>query len=309
MSARLVACFLAATAWLGGCATVAEKSSAQTNTSTSRPNPAAPARLVISPAGVAVAVVRRERLGWLVRTPCGNTATITGGTPLSDVQVVIDPGHGGGDPGAVANGLHESHVNLQVARLLQRDLDKTGIRSALTRTGDYDVRIATRAEFVNTARPRVFVSVQHNAGNAAHHDGPGTEVYYQHESTNSKRLAGLVWENVFAALDRFPAHWVGASDAGSIYRLGRNGDDFYGVLRRTHGTPAVLVETSYISEASEAALLATPAFRAVEAQAIAVGIRRYLNTADRGRGFHTPLSRGYGDPSSPTSHCTDPNLG
>jgi N-acetylmuramoyl-L-alanine amidase len=291
---------LAASVWLGGCATVAQKSSERTTPSTSKANRAGPVRLLLTPTGVTVAVVRSERRGWQVRTPCGNRATITHGTPLPDVQVVIDPGHGGGDPGAVAYGLHEAHVNLQVARRLQRDLERDGIRAALTRTGDYDVRIAARADFIIAAQAKVFVSVQHNAGNAAPHDGPGTEVYYQHKSANSRRLAGLIWENVFTTLNRFPAHWIGASDAGSIFRLGRDGDDFYGVLRRTLETPGVLVETSYISEASQAALLATPSFRNAEAQAIASGIRRYLNTSDAGRGFRTPLVRGFDDPGIPT---------
>ena len=269
-----------------------------------------PVRLILTPTGVTVPVVRPDGLGWRVRTPCGATVSVTKGTPIRSIDVMLDPGHGGIESGAVANGLKESDLNLQIARKVQADLAATGIRAALTRTGDYRLPIATRAQIINTAHPKLFVSVNHNGGPAADHSGPGTEVYYQHDSKLAKRLAGLVWEDVYATLNTFRAHWVGASDAGAIYRLGRDGNDFYGVLRLARATPGVLIEAAYVSEASEAALLATPSFRAAEAAAIAKGIRRYLRTSDRGSGYHVPIPRGFDDPGGGGSfnRCTDPKL-
>ena len=199
-------------------------------------------------------------------------------------------------------------ARVRSAEELRRQLGSLGVHAALTRTGDYRLPIATRAEIANVARPKLFVSVHHNAGAAAARSDPGTEVYFQHRSAASKRLAGLIWESLVAALRRVSAHWVGASDAGAIYRLGRTGSDFYGVLRDTHA-PAVLIEPSYMSSASEAHLLSTASFRTIEAKAIADGIQRYLTTRDPGSGFHQPLPRGYDDAGGGgTDNCRDPAL-
>ena len=268
------------------------------------------ARLLITPRGISVAVVSHSSTGYRVVTPCGKTALVKQGSAIGRVDVMIDPGHGGSESGASANGIRESILNLHVARELQLALSKLGIRSALTRTGDYRVTIATRAKIVNVMRPKLFVSVHHNSGVAAAHDGPGTEVYYQHASAESKRLAGLLWNHLVPTLAQFHAHWVGASDAGAIQRLGNGGDDFFGVLRQTHGIPAALIEPSYISEASQAALLKTDAFRQAEARAIAAGIDRYLHSSDAGSGYKTPLNRGASDPGGGGTNedCHDPKL-
>ena len=243
-------------------------------------------------------------------TPCGKPVTVLGGTPLADIDVVIDPGHGGREVGAVANGLVEARLNLQVARELQRTLENDGIHAALTRTGDYRLPIASRARIINTARPKLFVSVQHNGGPAASHIGRGTEVYFQHESKPSRRLAGLVWEELFTGLKGFTTNWVGASDAGAIYRLGSDGNDFHGVLRLTANIPGVLSEAAYISDVSEAALLATPAFRSAEAAMVARAIKRFMTTNDPGGGFHEPLVRSMHDAGGggTMTDCHDPRL-
>ncbi len=258
--------------------------------------------------GINVAVLGGSPGRWRVITPCDRTATIATGTPIRDIRVIIDPGHGGAEVGAVTHGLEEARLNLQVAVELQHQLQALGITAALTRTGDYRLPIATRAAIANAVAPALFVSVHHNAGAAAPHQGPGTEVYYQHQSPAAKRLAGLVWASVFSTLQSFGVPWVGASDAGAIYRLGSTGNDFYGVLRLTH-VPAVLIEPAYMSSTPEASLLGTAAFRSAEAQAIARGIQRYLTTHDTGTGYRTPLPRGFSDDGGGrTDKCRDPAL-
>ena len=285
-----------------------ETSTAESNdefTTPSRTSGAA-ARLLITATGITAPIVRRTAAAWVVRTPCGGLATVARGTPIPPVQVIIDPGHGGSEPGAITNGLRESAVNQQVALALKHALDTQGIASALTRTGDYYLPIASRAAIVNAAQPKLFVSVHHNSGPAALRATPGTEVYYQHQSAASKRLAGLVWQNVFSTLQHVAIPWVGAGDAGPIYRLGRTGDDFYGVLRLTH-VPGVLVEATYLSANHEAQLLKTVAFRKVEANAIATGIAQYLRTRKPGTGYRTPFPRGFSDDGGGgLANCTNP---
>ena len=292
------------------CATATRTPSKASTTSTTGALPLTPVRLILTPTNVMVPVLRSDARGWRVLTPCGLTTTIGRGTPIRKIDVMLDPGHGGIESGAVGSGLKESDLNLDVALRAQRDLMATGIRAALTRTGDYRLPIATRAQIIDTAHPKLFVSVNHNGGPAADHSGPGTEVYYQHDSTQAKRLAGLIWESVYAALNQFPAHWVGASDAGAIYRLGRDGADFYGVLRLTRSTPGTLLEAAYVTEPSEGVLLGTPQFRSAEGAAIAQAIRRYLRTSDQGAGYHVPISRGFDDPGGGGgfNRCSDPRL-
>ena len=178
---------------------------------------------------------------------------------------------------------------------MQTDLAALHISAALTRTGDYRLPIPTRAAIVNADRPKLFVSIHHNSGDAAPHRGPGTEVYYQHASLRARRLAGLIWQHVFDNLDAFQASWVGAGDAGAIYRLDQHHADYYGVLRLIPATPAVLVEASYLDEPTEAALLRTHAFISAEAAGVAAGIRAYLVTHDAGSGYHTPYQRTFAD--------------
>ncbi len=268
-------------------------------------------QLLITTSGVTVLVQSKQHSGWRVITPCGLSTTIATGTPISNITVMIDPGHGGRETGADEHGIRESILNLDVAKVLQHDLERLGIHAALTRTADYRLPIATRADFVNAVHPKLFISLHHNSGAAAARTSPGTEVYYQHTSTSAKRLAGLVWQDLVHTLETYAADWVGASDAGAIYRLNPSGSDFFGVLRRTQGIPAVLVEPTYISSGSEATLLKTSSFRAAEASAIAHAVQRFLTTNDQGAGFHEPLSRGNSDPGGGggEAHCNDPSLG
>ena len=248
---------------------------------------------------------------WRVLTPCAHTVVVAHGQLIPTVDVIIDPGHGGSESGAVAYGLREADVNLTVARAVQQDLQHMHISAALTRTADYRLPIPTRAAIVNDDHPKLFVSIHHNSGDAAPHQGPGTEVYYQHASSRAQRLAGLIWQHLFAALDAFQANWVGSGDAGAIYRLDQNQNDYYGVLRLVPNTPAVLVEASYLDEPTEAALLRTHTFIAAEATGISTGIRDYLQTREPGSGFRTPYQRTFADNGGGGGTyvgCVDPPL-
>lgn len=300
-----------------GCGLVGGQSSSPPRARPVGPSPttraAAPAqapRLLITATGVTVPIIGgSEASGWRVTTPCGRPGTTRGGTVIGAVDVVIDPGHGGPETGAVAFDMRESQLNLDVARMLQGELSAMGIRSALTRTGDYQLPIATRAAIINAVKPKVFVSLQHNGGPAADRATPGTELYYQRTSPRSKRLAGVLWQDITARLKQFPAHWVGASDAGAIYRTGEGGADYYGILRMTRPIPGVLIEASYMTEPSQGALLAGRPFRGAEAAGLATGIRRYLTTADPGGGYQVPLQRSYDDAGGRTAaSCRDPLL-
>jgi N-acetylmuramoyl-L-alanine amidase len=170
--------------------------------------------------------------------------------------------------------------------------------------------LAARAAVVQAVQPALFISVHHNAEPDGPFPRPGSETYYQVASPESKRAAGLVYEELIAALSLFEADWMADTDAGAKYRTSGSGDDYYGVLRRTQGVPAVLSEALFVSNPTEEALLARDDVRRAEADALARAAERFLTTDDPGSGFTEPYPRetpaGGGGGSGPD--CVDPAL-
>jgi N-acetylmuramoyl-L-alanine amidase len=273
------------------------------------PLPSGPGALV-TPGGVVVPVVAREGDQWTVSTPCDRPATISGGTHVPAAAIVLDPGHGGSDPGAVSPaGLAEEAVNLAVAGYAKAALEAAGVSVLLTRTSNYDVELSTRAKIARAVNPKAFVSVHHNAEPDGPWPGPGSETYYQIGSPDSKRLAGLIYEEVVRVLSRFAITWVADRDAGAKYRPGRRGD-YYAVLRQPAPVVSVLVEFAFISNPAEAELVGRGDVQQLEGEALARGIIRYLTTSDPGSGFVEPYPRvdpPRGPPGPPPS-CAEPTL-
>jgi len=281
-----------------------------TTTTPTAPPPTVPAaNAVMSPHGFALPVDRSDPTGWVVETPCGNQATLSAGTPLAKPIVILDPGHGGSETGAVGpNGLREAVVNLAVSKVVKSTLEASGVSVLLTRSDDTRLVLTTRSALVRKLRPSAMVSVHHNASPDGTRTAPGTETYYQYRSPQSKRLAGLIYEEVFRALSQFQVPWVGQVDAGAKYRLNERGGDFYHMLRETAGTPSTIAELAFISDPPEAALLARADVQRVEGEAVARGILRFLRTQDPGSGYVTPVPRPSADNGGGPEGCVDPPL-
>jgi len=226
------------------------------------------------------------------------------------VPVVLDVGHGGEEEGAKGpNGLTEKVVNLAVAGHARAALERQGTPVVLTRTGDYRMTLGTRAEVALALRPRAYVSIHHNSVPDGPRAGPGTETFYQLRSDSSKRLAGLIYEEVVRALSAYKVAWVADRDAGAKYRPNSRGGDYYAILRQAGPVTAVLAELAFISNPPEAELLARPDVQKVEGEAVARGILRFLNSDAPGSGYVTPYPRD--EPAGPgggTSGCVDPPL-
>ena len=272
-------------------------------------DPNGEAKAVVTPNGIVLPVEGRDGDAYVVATPCANHATVTG-TPITGANVVLDAGHGGEELGAVGpRDLQEKEVNFAVVAEVKQLLEAEGASVVLTRTADYRITLATRGEIATNLAPQAFVSIHHNAEPDGPWPSPGSETYYQIASADSKRLAGLVWEEVHAAFTPFTASWMADTDAGAKYRLSSSGGDYYGILKRTAGVPAALSEAAYISNASEEQLLATPEFRHAEAVAVARAVVRFLGTADPGSGYTEPYPRT--EPAGSgggTAGCDDPAL-
>ena len=266
--------------------------------------------MVISPSGVVLPVIRKEGGGVLVGTPCGNSTVVTAGTPVPAATVVLDAGHGGSEPGAVGpNGLTEKAVNFAVVGHARAALERAGVSVVVTRTADYRMTLGARTRIALALKPRAFVSVHHNAAPDGPHDGPGSETYYQVASAQSKRLSGLLYEEIVKALRQYQIAWVGDTDAGAKYRTNSSGGDYYGILRQSAGVVASLVELAFISNPPEADLLARPDVQKVEGEAVAAGLIRYLTTDDPGSGFTEPYPRTTpAGPGGGSAGCRDPAL-
>jgi N-acetylmuramoyl-L-alanine amidase len=281
------------------------------STTTSEPPPTVPeiARALVTPTGVVVSVLEETATGYRVTTPCGNEATVREGTPLGTTRVVIDPGHGGEvDTGAVgANGLIEKHLNLDVAQALQAKLIVRGVEVVLTRTADYASRLGVRAGLADQLGADLLLSVHHNAPTPGPSDRPGTEVFIQSASEKSRRLGGLVWTRVMAALSDFGIAWTAAPDAGVLTVLSTRGNDAYGMISGPR-TVSVLAELGYISNPAEAELFATSDYVDAVTDALADAVEDYLTTEATGAGYVAEPRVFNPQPGIGGSFCVDPAL-
>jgi N-acetylmuramoyl-L-alanine amidase len=199
------------------------------------------------------------------------------------VDVVIDAGHGGPiDTGAVGpNGLAEKEINLRVALATHDMLGERGIASLLTRMGDYPIPIPTRSAYADEVGARALVSLHHNSPQAPSSEVPGVEVFVQHDSEESMRLGGLLYEASVDALQAFEVDWDRAADAGVMTVLNPDGLDAYGMVRLPE-TPSALIELGYLANPVEADLYLTAEYVRTAATAVADAIEAFLTTADDG---------------------------
>src|SRR5437016_8759393 len=110
------------------------------------------------------------------------------GTPKPFAVVVLDPGHGGQDSGAMCGGVMEKDLTLDVARRVDRLLDSEGIATLMTRLGDSYVSLADRAAFGNRVNDGIFISIHFNEDNKP--VASGVETYYApHQIASASALA------------------------------------------------------------------------------------------------------------------------
>lgn len=260
------------------------------------------------PTGVLSAVIGQKAGFYHVFTPRENTGWIHASKvkthrksehrahDLRSATIVIDPGHGGHLPGAVGKGgLTEKDANLAISRRMAENLKEA--RVFLTRaTGHAGLRY--RAALANRLGADVFVSVHNNALPDRISKTPGTEVYYS-QRPGSKRLAGLLYEELVKVLRKYDIKWGRDPMAGAKYRLSQqHGRDYYAVLRRSF-VPAVIVEGMFITNPQEERLLRQPKVRQEVADALSRAVRRYFLTDDPGSGYVDPYAK-------PTPNCKIP---
>ena len=266
--------------------------------------------VVVTDTGLVLPVREVREDGFAVITPCWREGFVRSGAHVTDVDIVLDPGHGGGETGAVGRGgITEKNLNLWIARKAASYLEARGYSVLLTRNGDIRIPVIVRAEIARALDAEVFVSIHHNGGTTRRSRDPGTETYHQAANPDSRRLAGILYEEIHGALSRYDIAWRDTAKQGANATVRkRDGKDLYGILQYTPGMASAITEAAYLTNRAEARLLSDPAVQAVEASAIADGIERYLTTADPGAGYNGTVVTGRRLYSGSPGGCVDPPL-
>ncbi len=191
------------------------------------------------------------------------------------VEIVIDAGHGGEDSGAVANGILEKDINLDIALDLRDILTACGCRVIMTRTEDraiYDSSASTlrekkvsdlrnRTALVNDGENRILVSIHQNKFEQSRYSG--TQIFYSANDPRSFRLAESLRSSVTGMLQPENRRELKPAD-----------DNIY--ILKNAKVPAVIAECGFISNPEEAEKLSDPEYRRKMAFAIACGVLDYL---------------------------------
>lgn len=186
--------------------------------------------------------------------------------------VVIDPGHGGVDPGKIGiNDALEKDVNLAISMKLKEILEKNDCKVVLTRDsdsglyqeGDSNKKMAdlrARCEIIDASGADIIISIHQNSFTSE--SSKGAQVFYQVTSQEGKKLADILQSQLISSLDT------------ENHRVAKANSDYY-MLKNTKGT-MVIVECGFLSNTQEAELLVQEGYQRRVAWAIALGALQYL---------------------------------
>ncbi len=196
------------------------------------------------------------------------------------MRIVIDPGHGGKDPGALGiNGLKEKEVNLAVSLFLNILLEDYDLEVFLTREEDYDVELAARVNLANSLKTDLLLSIHCNS--FPDPKAKGVEIWHSHLGEFGNKYYKEAQE-IARIIQKELVLVTGFSDRGIKTKLMENknsafwGQDYFYLLRKAH-CPALIVELGFISNPLEGVVLNDPPFQKKMAQAILKGLVGYLN--------------------------------
>jgi N-acetylmuramoyl-L-alanine amidase len=174
---------------------------------------------------------------------------------LAGVHIVVDPGHGGKDPGAQGRSpIPEKVIVLDIAQEVAQRLRAQGARITMTRDSDRFIELDSRAAVADRTRADLFVSI--HADSAKRASASGVTVYISRGASAASRRAA---QRIANAVERAGVEFRGIQSAG------------FRVLV-AHARPAVLIECGFLTNRAEAQRLSTAAYREDLASAIADGI-------------------------------------
>lgn len=195
--------------------------------------------------------------------------------PTTNKVVIIDAGHGGVDAGAVANGVEEKNINLQIALKLQEYIEQSGGVAILTRDSDESTQDPNRSSNISQKKSDlmerkaamekygadIFVSIHMNKFEQEKYRG--AQVFYAANGEESKRLGETIQQSLKDTL----------SD-GNTREAKKSGNGIY--ILKNAAVPSALVECGFLSNAEEASLLQSEEYQQKVAWGIYIGIVKYF---------------------------------
>ena len=176
-------------------------------------------------------------------------------------KVFLGVGHGGSDPGAVANGIHEADLNLTIALKCRDELLRHGVSVMMSRTTDENDTLTEEIKECNAFNPDLAIDIHNNAGG-----GDGAEAYYYTGGGTSKTLA----ENVLVAITK-----IGQNSRGAKPNIINGIKEYFGFIRETNA-PAIIVECAFVDNKTDMQIIDTVAEQQAMGVAIAKGILKTL---------------------------------
>lgn len=210
---------------------------------------------------------------------CTITATASNGmkatctVTVSEYIIVLDPGHGGSDPGTSYNGVSEKNVNLKIAQYVKAELETySNVKVIMTRTSDTYPTLLERSQIAGNYKADFFISIHCNMLASKSSAANGSEVYASlspNYSASTAKMGNLVMSELVKA---------GMKNRGVKTVRGESGQDYYAVIRNTvaKGVPAILIEEGYLSGSSDHAMLTSDAGQRKIGVANATAIANYF---------------------------------
>ncbi len=213
---------------------------------------------------------------------------------LSVKTIVIDPGHGGKDPGAVSQARHEKQIVLSLSKILRDLLVKKGYNVRLTRETDVHIPIRKRTQFATDQKADLFISI--HANGSTHRKAAGIETYYlalasdesaritamrenagaEYNMKELEALAGRILKESKSTESRRLAELIQAQLTSGKQVKNRGVKRAPMVILIDAKVPAVLVEVGFISNPTEGKKLTTKVYQRQLATSIAKGIEQYI---------------------------------
>lgn len=180
-------------------------------------------------------------------------------------KVFLAVGHGGADPGAVANGFKEKDLNLVIALACRDELARHGVEVKMDRTTDVELSASETINMCNSYNPSVALDIHNNAGG-----GDGAEVFYHYGGGVGKTLAENILDEVVK---------IGQNSRGAKTRRGSDGNDYY-YFNRDISAPSVIVECAFV-DSKDIQIIDTEAEQKAMGVAIAKGVLKTLGISQK----------------------------
>ncbi|MGQ2374085.1 N-acetylmuramoyl-L-alanine amidase [Companilactobacillus zhachilii] len=195
---------------------------------------------------------------WVVTISGTKSAVKSAATNISEATIVIDPGHGGNDSGAESKkNTYEKNFTLAYAKAIKNELEKTGARVVLTRSGDDSKSLGERARLSSKIQADAFISL-HFDSSAQENAGSGVTTYYYNKDKD-----GSLADDLNSQLKNL-----------SIGNRGTAQKDLY--VLHYNSQPSVLIELGYINSNTDYKYINSDTYKAEVAKDVANGLKEYF---------------------------------